>query len=239
MLVDNNKFKKKANTWFFEQCSPFKWWKNWFLQNIIWLDWILGTNFRFLSDKANFQSFYYNFERTGYALDKGYEFIFTRKFQSDPLVKRYRQMIGGRFLVSLREVWSTERILTSRSLLKQNINFREENLKPVQENDKILNILAQQESEINKLFLSPESKEVAYTISGYITNRLIKHFQCKMCSLIMVGNDSDKATDKEYFNLLSRRSLTIPSRQMAVCLCLFCYTWICRPIYSKKKIMNS
>ena len=74
-------------------------------------------------------------------LDEGYEFIFTRKFQSDPLENRfsqYRQMSGGRFLVSLREVLSTERILSCRSLLKQ--NFWEENLKPVQKNDKMLNI---------------------------------------------------------------------------------------------------
>ena len=93
---------------------------------------------------------------------------------SDPLENRfsqYRQMSGGRFLVSLREVLSTERILTCQSLLKQNINFWEENLKTVQKNDKILNILAQPESEINKLFLLPDSKEVAYTISGYITNK--------------------------------------------------------------------
>ena len=132
-------------------------------------------------------------------LDEGYEFIFTRRFQSNPLENRfshYRQMNGGRFLVSLR-VLSTERILTCRSLLKQNINFWEENLEPDQKNDKILNILAQHESEINKLFLSPDNKEVAYTISGYITNKLIKHFQCEMCSLIMVDNDSDKATNKE------------------------------------------
>ena len=49
----------------------------------------------------------------------------------------------------------------------------------------------------------------------------MKHFQCEMCSLIMIGNDSDKATDKEYFDLLSRGGLTVPSRQMAefVCAC--------------------
>ena len=42
-----------------------------------------------------------------------------------------------------------------------------------------------------------------------------------MCSLIRVGNDSDKATDKEYFDLLSRGGLTVPSRQMVefVCAC--------------------
>ena len=37
----------------------------------------------------------------------------------------------------------------------------------------------------------------------------------------MEGNDSNKATDKEYFDLLSRGGLTVPSRQMAefVCAC--------------------
>ena len=96
-------------------------------------------------------------------LHEVYEFIFTRRFHSDPLENRfsqYRQMRGGRFLMTLREVLSTEKILTCRSLLKQNINFWEENIKPLQKNVEMLNILAQHESEIQKLFLSPDSKEV-------------------------------------------------------------------------------
>ena len=35
----------------------------------------------------------------------------------------------------------------------------------------------------------------------------------------MVGNDSDKATDKEYFDLLFRGGLTVTSRQMAEFAC--------------------
>ena len=81
---------------------------------------------------------------------------------------------------------------------------------------KYLTFWPQHESEINKLFLSPDSKEVAYTIY----NKLIKHFQCEMCSLIMEGDDSDKATDKEYFDLLSQGDLTVPFRQMLVLLYL-------------------
>ena len=42
-----------------------------------------------------------------------------------------------------------------------------------------------------------------------------------MCYLMMVGNDSDTATDKEYFDLLSRGGLTVPSRQMAVLVLLY------------------
>ena len=132
-------------------------------------------------------------------------------------------MSGGRFLVSLREVLTTERILTCRSLLKENINFWEENLKPVQKNDSsgLLDILAQHESDIHELSLSSDTKEVAYTIAGYVSKKLIKRFKCEKCSLLMVGADSDDAKEKQYFDLLSRGGLMIPSSQMAgfICAC--------------------
>ena len=59
-----------------------------------------------------------------------------------------------------------------------------------------------------------------------------------MCSLVMVGNDSDKATDKEYFDLLSRAGLTVSSRQMAefVCACFAILEYADQFIV--KKIMN-
>ena len=125
-------------------------------------------------------------------------------------------MTGSRFFVSLREVLNTERILTCRSPLKWNINFRVECLKPVQKNDnsKGLDILAQHESEIHELSLSIDSNEVAYTISRYI-GKIIKRFQCEMYFLVMVGNGSDDATEKLYFDLLSRGGLTVQSSQIA------------------------
>ena len=62
---------------------------------------------------------------------EGYEYVLTSRFQSDPLERRfsqYRQMSGGRFLVGLSEVNSSEKILKISSLLKENINFWEEDL---------------------------------------------------------------------------------------------------------------
>ena len=64
-------------------------------------------------------------------LSEGYEYVLTSRFQSDPLERRfsqYRQMSGGRFLVGLREVNSSENFFKIRSLLKENINFWEEDL---------------------------------------------------------------------------------------------------------------
>ena len=54
----------------------------------------------------------------------------------------------------------------------------------------------------------------------------------------MVGNDSDKATDKEYFDLLSRGGLTVPFRQMVkfVCACFAILEYADQFIV--KKIMN-
>ena len=59
-----------------------------------------------------------------------------------------------------------------------------------------------------------------------------------MCYLIMVGNDSDKAIDKEYFDLLSRGGLTVPSRQKAkfICACFAILEYADQ--FRVKKIMN-
>ena len=55
-------------------------------------------------------------------IDDGYEFV-TARFQSDFNERRfsqYLQMSGGRFLVSLREVLNSERILICTALIKEN-----------------------------------------------------------------------------------------------------------------------
>ena len=58
--------------------------------------------------------------------------MLTSRLQSDPIERRfsqYRQMSGGRFLVSLLEVQHSEIILACRTLIKENVNFWDEDLK--------------------------------------------------------------------------------------------------------------
>ena len=60
---------------------------------------------------------------------ENYCYVLTAKFQSDPLEKRYgqyRQMSGGRFLVSLHDVIRSEKILKIKSLLMENLDVKEE-----------------------------------------------------------------------------------------------------------------
>ena len=63
-------------------------------------------------------------------MDK-HKYILTARLQSDPIERRfsqYRQLNGGHFLVSLREVETSEKILLCQTLLKENINFWAEEL---------------------------------------------------------------------------------------------------------------
>ena len=156
-------------------------------------------------------------------LNDGYEYVLTRRFQSDPLENRfsqYRQMSGGRFLVSLREVHNSERILTFRSLLKENVNIWDEDLKslPNENVNDILDVLSEHESEMHELSLSSDSKEVAYLIAGYVAKKLLKRFNCDICSFSMIGNDVE-TNENDYLDILSRGGLMIPSTKIAEYIC--------------------
>ena len=98
-------------------------------------------------------------------LEEGYSFVLTGRLQSDPIERRfsqYRQMCGGRFLVILREVLNSERILACRSLIKENINFWEEDLSKVVDINHLENIKESVEShstEMFESFLDPDGEQ--------------------------------------------------------------------------------
>ena len=113
-------------------------------------------------------------------LSEGYDFVMTSRLQSDPIERRfsqYRQMNGGRFLVSLREVTNSERIIRYRSLVKADINFWKEDLgsdKPSLDFSALLALLSEHEIEIAESTLDSSSEEVSTTIAGYIA----WHYMC-------------------------------------------------------------
>jgi len=160
-------------------------------------------------------------------LDDGYDYILTARLQSDPIERRfsqYRQMSGGRFLVSLREVLNTERILTCRSLIKENINFWEEDLKSENQDSEMFNqideALEDRMDEIIESVLDDESSEVATTISGYIAKKLLKRSKCELCISKITVSNNDLNND-HYLKILSRGGLFVPPKELAdfVCSC--------------------
>ena len=138
-------------------------------------------------------------------MSEGYGYVLTSRFQSDPLERRfsqYRQMSGGRFLVGLREVNSSEKILKIRSLLTENINFWEEDLQiEVNQSDAVGKLIAEVRErwcDMDDVSLSLDSREVAIYIAGYIVKKYIKHVNCSdKCK--MVGTISDDSSDCTFF----------------------------------------
>lgn len=77
-------------------------------------------------------------------LNDGYKFIMTTRFQRDPVERRigqYRQMSGGRFWVSLKDVLCSERVIKFKSLVKVGIDICNSDVKKTNDQKNILNEL--------------------------------------------------------------------------------------------------
>ena len=113
-------------------------------------------------------------------------------------------MSGGRFLVSLREVNTSEKILALNSILKEDINFWEEIICKLESHMEVLS------TELYESELSDDSKQVAVTVAGYIANSLTKRSKCSQCKENLVERENDIIHD-QYLKLLSRDGLITPS----------------------------
>ena len=153
-------------------------------------------------------------------LSEGYDFVMTSRLQSDPIERRfsqYRQMSGGKFLVSLREVTNSERIIRCRSLVKADINFWKEDFgsdKPSLDFSALLALLSEHEIEIAESTLDSSSEEVSTTIAGYIAKKLAKRSNCDSCKSLLIASLMDLA-ENHYLNLLSRGGLIVPPANLA------------------------
>ena len=155
----------------------------------------------------------------------GHKYVRCRQLQSDPIERRfsrYRAMSGRRFLVNLREVQSSERVLKSRSLLKIGYDYWLDNIEEVkvvelsEETNKFLGILHKKEDEINEVCLSTDSEEVAHLIAGNIARRISKSVECQTCESQLIDNivGKDESRNK-YLSDLSRGRLTVPSKEIS------------------------
>ena len=130
---------------------------------------------------------------------------------------RYRQMSGGRFLVSLREVYNSEKIISIQSLLKVGVNIWEEDLKD-DTVDSDLNSLVLEASKMDftDVSLSPQSMKVCAHIGGYVVKSLLEtkknKSDCVNCKACLVDHGNELHT--EYVNLLSRGGLKVPSLEL-------------------------
>ena len=117
-------------------------------------------------------------------LQERYDFVLTSRLQSDPIERRfgqYRQMSGGRFLISEKDITVSEKIIKMKSLLKEGLNI-DENLKVNQtcdeESDDLIAYLMQ-DNEIESAQLNEISNEISDHVAGYIAYKMEN--QCRGC----------------------------------------------------------
>ena len=146
-------------------------------------------------------------------LNDGYDFVLTARLQSDaiePRFSQYRQISGGRFSVSLREILNTE--IKNNSLIKKDRYFWKDDLQPESNEDEsyemIDEILRDRIEELSESVLDDDGLEVAIAISGYIAKNLLKRSKCKDCEKKLIVHDQDFQND-QYLMLLSRGGLSV------------------------------
>ena len=100
-------------------------------------------------------------------------------------------MSGGRFLASFREALNSERILSCRSLIKENNYFWEENIDSDAEEflDSINDLFDERADEIMEAVLDDDAREVATTITGYVVKKLIKRSSCDLCKQTLTSQE--------------------------------------------------
>ena len=152
-------------------------------------------------------------------LNENYDFVLVGRLQSDPLERRfsqYRQMSGGRFLVSLREVQNSERILACRSLIMEDIDFWNEDLAPAKPvvDASLVQYIDSHETEMLENSLDEHSQEVSTLVAGYVSMKLGKRSKCSVCRNKFVAEENDVVNDK-YLRTLSRGGLVTPSPMLA------------------------
>ena len=117
---------------------------------------------------------------------------------------------------------SSEKFFKIRSLLKENINFWEEDLQiEVNQSDAVGKLIAdvrERWCDMDDVSLFPDSREVAIYIAGYIVKKYIKRVNCSdKCK--MAGTISDDSSDRTYLQAISRGGLIIPSLSLSECVC--------------------
>ena len=157
-----------------------------------------------------------------------FKFVLTARFQRDTTERRfdqYRQMSRGTFLVGLKDIIWSERILKIKSLVKKNIDIKDD-IKVTENEDAIQEELFDNIIEIGfeNVMLSDKTRKAAAHISGYIAKKYVKKFgHC--CKNYRINESETASATHVYIDLLSRGGLTLPSEFLATYVC-DCFAFI-------------
>ena len=133
-------------------------------------------------------------------------------------------MNGGNFLVSLREVYSSEKTLLCNTLLKEEISSWDKDLstQPLSEElyEQLKIQLDLQSSDVADVSLTDDSEEVAVYIAGYVCKQLNCKVKCEKCfNMRLVESDAAESRSSKYMQLLSRGDFVKPPNDVTQYVC--------------------
>ena len=114
-------------------------------------------------------------------------------------------MNGGNFLVSLKEVSNSEKILLCKSLIKQNVIFwnGESNIQRTPDFEELqkFRVAASEMSVVmQEATLSPDSEKVAFVLAGFVAKKLIKKMDVKTAKIQLLIQEVLKAEENVILN---------------------------------------
>ena len=199
-------------------------------------------------------------ELAEYLLDyHGFEYLLSGKLMSDPIEGRfgwYRQLNGGNFFMSVKQVLEAEKKIRCLSLLQEQILFTAAGISkqddaPVDDQDDqaeenehswLIDLLAT--ASIDDI---PDSDAaVCYYVSGYIARSISRRRRCCCCKdLLIGGSDIQTALDipekhKELFEMANRGGLSEPTElSFAItAIAMQCYTTVASDVSALNKLFQ-
>ena len=142
----------------------------------------------------------------------GYQYVLTGRLQTDPLERRfsqYRQMSGGRFLVSLNEIYRSKTIIKLKTYLEKNIELTTIT-SPITDEESIeLQDYVQEITgeDLNHITISQDAIEVITFLSGYISCSLLKSTDCEECKRAL----NIDPVSSSYLDDLNKGGLKLPT----------------------------
>ena len=163
--------------------------------------------------------------------DRNFKFVLTGQISSDPIESRfgrYRQMSGGNYFISVKQLLESENKIKLSSLLNSGISL--DSLCAV---SKDIDVLSKGEvfefhDLDDEISLSDNELQVVFYVSGYCGHRIKMSVSCDDCVSYFVGTDVLPEVEQptEFFNLINRGRLKVPTPQLYNFLCkvyiLFC-----------------
>ena len=170
--------------------------------------------------------------------DFNFRFVLTGFLQSDPLESRFgrfRQMSGGNFFISVKQIIQSEKKIRLSSIL----HHSGISLDRINVSDDVSPHVEQCNSftldDLPSIQLKDSELQIVYFVAGYCSKRVQSRVKCTECLKLFICDSKLPVVDEpnDFFSSLNRGGLRAPANEVFV-ICYTAYEIFCRIKNSNK-----